>query len=114
MTLSHQETCRRLADAVSSFERQWMAVQAESVLVDLHDRHLLVTLCGAWSAAERAYAREDRSRKLLEQVYTESFDAVRKQLEQAIADILRLPVQSASLHLQPPSDVVIVFRLGQQ
>jgi len=114
MTTGHQEFCRRIADAVSRFEQQWMAVQAESVLVDLHDRRLLVTLCGACPTAERDYAREDRSRKLLEQVYTESFDAVRKQLEQAVAEILRLPVESACLHLQPPGDMVIVFRLGQR
>jgi uncharacterized protein YbcI len=66
-----------------------MALQPESVLVDVHESHVIVTLCRATSAAERACADNAGNRALLEKLSCAAFDAVKSGLETEVAAIMK-------------------------
>jgi uncharacterized protein YbcI len=104
---------QRVVDAVGAFQRDQMSVSPESVTVDFHSNRVVVTLQGASSPAERAYARERSGREMLETFYDALFGAVKPTLETAIAEILGRPVQRSRLTVDAESgDGVILFTLA--
>jgi len=92
----------------------YLSARPESVLVDLHDSHVLVTLQQVVCPAEREYARERRSRERLERLFSETFDTVKAELETAVARIVGGTVRQSRLSVDPlTGDAVVVFFMEQ-
>ncbi len=105
---------QQIEEAVSQFFDTYMSARSESVLVDLHDSHLLVTLQQVVCPAEREYARERRSRERLERLFSETFDTVKAELETAVARIVGGTVRQSRLSVDPlTGDAVVVFFMEQ-
>lgn len=105
---------QQIEDAVSQFFGTYMSARSESVLVDLHDSHVLVTLQQVVCPAEREYARERRSRERLERLFSETFDTVKAELETAVARIVGGTVRQSRLSVDPlTGDAVVVFFMEQ-
>ena len=62
------EKQQQIEEVVRQFLDTYMSVRPQSVLVDLHDSHVLVTLRQIVCPAEREYARELSSRERLERL----------------------------------------------
>ncbi len=92
----------------------YMSARPESVLVDLHDSHVLVTLRQVVCPAEREYARERPSRERLERLFSETFDTVKAELETAVARIVGGTVRQSRLSVDSlTGDAVVVFFMEQ-
>jgi len=103
---------RRIVQAVLRFEKEQFGASPESVAVDLSPQAVVVTLRGACAPAERQYAGSGHGRALLKRLYQELFDAVRKDLEALIAQLLGVSVRLSQLTIDPASgDGVILFAL---
>ncbi len=108
------EIGKQLEDAVGEFVRSYMSVRPESILVDRHDTHLLITLCQVVSPSEREYAREVDSRTLLERLFAETFDVVKTELEIVVTEITGRAVLHSRISVDPAAgDAVLVLSLGK-
>lgn len=100
---------QRIVEAVSSFQRDQLAVTCESIAVDVHTDTLVVTLRGATCPAERNYARDREAQTLLERFYGELFDVIRPVLEARIQAILGRQVQGSRLSIDPESGAGVIL-----
>lgn len=104
------ETQEQLKSVIEEFVRSNMSVCPESILVDEHDKHILITLCQVVSPAEREYARELDSRELLEKLFAETFDVVRTDLERSVTAITGRTVQHSRISVDPAvGDAILVL-----
>lgn len=113
------ELKRRVADVVTRFEQDVMAIRPGSVSVDLHPHAAVVTMRGAASRAERDYARDRPAKELLERFHAETFNAVKGELEALVGRVLGRKVRRSRLNLDPESGdgvILITFadRPGQE
>ncbi len=105
---------QRIAETVTRFENEYMALQPKSVLVDLHDSYILVTLRQVASAAERDCASDDHNRELLEKLSSAAFDAVKSKLETEVAAIVGRPVRRSRINVDPVAgDAIVSFILEE-
>ena len=114
--MDEQERLRhRIAEAVTRFHKEHMAITAELVSIDLHSQSLVVTLRDATCPAEKAFARDKKARELLEKCYIEVFGAVRTLLEAAVENALGRKVLRSMLSIDPESgEGVILFSLAAE
>jgi len=107
----------QLTEAVAVFQRDQMAVAAESVYVDLHPGVLVVTVRRAISSAEQNCARDKEGREVLDRFYSHLFEASKRILEAAIERILGLPISQSRLSINTQSGeqvILFTFRDGPQ
>ncbi len=105
-----EERRKRLEGVIGEFVRTNMSVRPESILVDEHDAHILITLCQVVSPAEREYARELDSRELLERLFAETFDVVRTELERSVTAITGRRVDRSRISVDPAAgDAILVL-----
>ena len=108
------EEQQQIEEVVTRFTGAYMSARPESVLVDLHDSHVLVTLRQVVCPAEREYARERSSRERLERLFSETFDTVKGELETAVARIVGGTVRQSRLSVDSlTGDAVVVFFMEQ-
>jgi uncharacterized protein YbcI len=103
---------REIADVVTAFGREEMALAAKSVAVNLRPRAIVVTLHEALPPAEQDYAAEAAGRVLLRRLYAAAFDAVKKSLEMAVSRKVGRPVRRSQLRVAKSGDSVFLFALG--
>lgn len=102
----------RIAQTIVRFEKDRLALAPGSVTVDISAQTIVVTLRGACAPAEREYAKDGHGRTLLERLYRELFDAVRKGLEVLISQMVGTNIESSQLIIEPASgNGLIVFTL---
>lgn len=105
---------QRIAETVTRFGKEFMALQPKSLLVDLHESHILVILRQVASKAERECAGDPPTRDLLEKVSSAAFDAVKSALEAEVAEIVAQPVRRSHLNVDPVAgDAIVSFILEQ-
>lgn len=105
---------QRIAETVTRFENEYMALRPKSVLVDLHDSHILVTLRQVASAAERDCAGDAHNRELLEKLSSAAFDAVKGKLEAEVAEIAGRPVRRSRINMDSVAgDAIVSFTLEE-
>lgn len=105
---------QRVAEVVTQFEAQYMALQPKSVLVDLHESHVLVTLRQVASAAERQCAGNQAARERLEKLAAALFDTVKAPLETQVAEIIGRPVRRSRISMDlVAGDAIISFVLEE-
>ncbi len=100
---------QQIVQAVSSFQRNQLAVTCESIAVDFHSDNLVVTLRGATCPAERDLARDKKARELLERFYSELFDVIKPILEAKIQEILRRQIRRSRLNIDPESGAGVIL-----
>lgn len=101
---------QQIEKVVTQFAGAYMSAQPESVLVDLHDSHVFVTLRQVVCPAEREYARERSSRERLERLFSETFDTVKAELETAVAGIVGSTVRQSRISVDTwTGDAVLMF-----
>ena len=111
--MGHEDDLKeRIAQTILRFEKDRLALAPESVVVDLSPQTVVVTLRGACAPAERQYATNGHGRALLERLYRELFDAVRKDLETLIAQMVGASIRTSQLIIDPASgNGIILFAL---
>lgn len=108
------EMKQRIAESVTRFENEYMALQPKSVHVDLHDSRILVTLRQVASAAERDCAGDADNRELLEKLSSAAFDAVKSELEAEVAAIMGRPVRRSRINVDHAAgDAIVSFILEE-
>ena len=100
---------QQIVEAVSSFQRTQLAVTCKSITVDFHADTLVITLCGATSPAERDFARDRRTRELLEKFYDELFDVIKPILEARIQEILGRQVRRSRMKIDSESGAGVIL-----
>jgi len=100
---------QQIVEAVSSFQKDQLAVVCESITVDCHPDNLVVTLSGATCQAERVYAQDREARELLERFYNELFEVIKPILEGKIQDILGRKVRRSKLNIDPGSGAGVIL-----
>ena len=102
----------RLAEAVARFEQIHMGLCPKSVEVDIHRSHILVTLAGVVSAAERQSARDLEVRELLEKLAAAAFDAVSGDIDAEVEQITGRTVVGSRISIDPlAGDAILKFLL---
>lgn len=100
---------------VAEFAGDYMGVTPKSIVVDVHEHSILVTLKGIIPPVERDYARERESRELVERCYHSVFDVSKKAFKSALENILGRAVQSSMLRVNLESgDGVMVFNIEER
>jgi len=103
----------RIAQTILRFEKDRLGLAPQSVTVDLSPQTVIVTLREACPPAERQYAAVGDGRALLERLYRELFEAVRKDLEALISRMVGSGVRTSQLIIDPASgNGLIVFALA--
>lgn len=92
---------QKIIDAVRVFEEKLMAAHPTTITVNESNEHLFVMLDGAISQAERRYGEEDKSRRLLEELYSDVFNAVKSELMETLSQITGRPVARSSISIDP-------------
>ena len=106
---------QQIVEAVSSFQRDQMAVTCESITVNFHTDTIVVTLDGASCPAEKDYAQNREARELLERFYGELFDVIKPILEARVQEILGRQIRQSRLNIYPQSGAgVIVLALASE
>ena len=106
---------QQIIEAVSSFQKDQMAVTCESITVNFHTDTIVVTLDGASCPAEKDYAQDRESRELLERFYGELFDVIKPTLEARVQEILGRQIRQSRLNIYPQSGAgVIVLTLASE
>jgi len=106
---------RQIVEAVSSFQRDQMAVICESITVNFHTDTIVVTLDGVTCPAEKDYAQNREARELLERFYGELFDVIKPILETRVQEILGRQIRQSRLNIYPESGAgVIVLALASE
>ena len=100
---------QQIAEAVSRFQEDQLAVVCESITVDFHPDNLVVTLSDGTCQAEREYARDREAGELLERFYNELFEVVKPILEGKIQDILGRQVRRSRLSIDPCSGAGVIL-----
>jgi uncharacterized protein YbcI len=108
------EKQQQVEEMVRRFLGTYMSAQPQSILVDLHDSHVLVTLRQVICPAEREYARERTSRERLERLSCEAFDGVKAELEKAVTKILGRTVLQSRISLDPPTGDAILLLVMEE
>lgn len=105
---------QQIAETVTRFENEYMALHPKSVLVDLHDSHILVTLLQVACEAERDCASDAHKREILERLSSAAFDTVKSELEMEVAMIVGRAVQRSRINVDPVSgDAIVSFVLEE-
>ena len=106
---------QQIIEAVSSFQKDQMAVTCESITVNFHTDTIVVTLDGASCPAEKDYAQDREARELLERFYGELFDVIKPILEARVQEILGRQIRQSRLNIYPQSGAgVIVLALASE
>lgn len=92
---------QKIIDAVRVFEEKLMAVHPTTITVNESYEHLFVTIGGTISQAERRYGEEDKSRHLLEALYSDVFNATKKQLVETISQAVGRHIARSSISIDP-------------
>ena len=103
------EKQQKIEKVVRQFLDTYMSARPQSILVDLHDSHLIVTLRQIICPAEREYARDRSSRERLERLSCEAFDAVKAELEKGVTRIVGRRVRQSRISLDPPTGDAILM-----
>lgn len=103
------EKQKQIADAVTQFVCAFMSARPTSVIVDLHDSHVFITLRRVVCPAEQEYARDRNSRERLERLFSQAFDMVKASLEKTVAEIVGHRVQHSRISLDPPRGDAILM-----
>ena len=110
MSMNEQERLKQqIVQAVSNFQRTQLSVTCKSITVDFHADTLVITLCGATSPAERDFARDRRTRELLEKFYDELFDVIKPILEARIQEILGRQVRRSRMKIDSESGAGVIL-----
>lgn len=108
------EKQQQIEEVVRQFLGSYMSARPQSILVDLHDSHVLVTLRQVICPAEREYAREHSSRERLERLACEAFDGVKAELEKAVTRIMGRRVLQSRINLDPPTgDAILMLAMEE-
>ena len=103
---------QRLAETVARFEQTHMGLCPKSVEVDIHRSHILVSLTGVVSAAERQSARDQEVRELLEKLAAAAFETVSRDLETEVERITGRAVAGSRISIDPlAGDAILKFLL---
>lgn len=106
---------QKVERAVSQFAGDCMGVAPKSIVVDIHEHSILVTLRGIIPPVERDYAKEGESRELIEKCYHSVFDVSKKAFENTLESILGQAIHSSMLNVNPESgDGVMVFNIKER
>ena len=108
------EKQQQIEEVVRPFLDTYMSARPQSILVDLHDSHVLVTLRQVICPAEREYARERTSRERLERLSSEAFDGVKAELEKAVTRIMGRTVLQSLISLDPPTGDAILMLVMEE
>jgi uncharacterized protein YbcI len=112
--VNSNDVARRIAEAVTRFEKTYMALQPKSVLVDVHESRILVTLRQVASEAERECASDVHKRDLLEKLSSAAFDTVKSELETEVAAIVGRAVRRSRINVDPVAgDAIVSFILEE-
>lgn len=103
------EKQQQIKEVVRQFLDTYMSARPQSILVDLHDSHVLVTLRQVICPAEREYARERSSRERLERLSCETFDGVKTELEKGVTEIVGRRVLQSRIRLDLPTGDAILM-----
>jgi len=108
------EIRHRIGETVAQFQRDKMGLNPESVDVDLHEAHILVTLNRVVSPAERESARDREVRELLERLSSAAYEAVSKELEAEVAQLAGRRVTASRISIDPVAgDAILKFLLEE-
>ena len=104
----------QIREAVINFTTNHMSLTPNSVFVHIDQQSVVITLHGITSPAEKEYAREKKSRAILEGFYDEVFGVNQYILESIIENIIGQRIVHSKLSVDPdPGDGVIMLTIAK-
>ena len=99
-----------IAEAVATFAKYNIPITPKSVSVGIHPYCVVATLRDIVAPAEKNYAEDEKSRKLLEEFYANIFNASKKILQVEVENILGQLIRNSILWIDVEvGDGVIMF-----
>ncbi len=103
-----------IAEAVAAFAKYHMPITPRSVSVGIHPYCVVATLRGIVAPAEKNYAEDEKSCKLLEDFYANIFNGNKKIVQVEVENILGQLIRNSILWIDPKSgDGVIMFTFAR-
>ena len=98
----------QITEAVISFTTNHMSLTPDSVFVHTDQQSIVITLHGITCPAEKEYAKEKKSRAILEGFYDEVFEANNCFLETVLANITGQRIEHSKLTIDAKSGSCVI------